>query len=154
MQNWGTPKALFDFVQTRLARVPLTLDVCANANNAKLPDYYSLERKENGLTLPWNGRAIWCNPPYDSTRSWLRKMLLEQESYGMFLLAARTDTVNFQDFVFPFATRIWFIRRRVHFNGAVTPAPFPSLLAEFDPAPDAEAVHEVHTLDWKYSLID
>lgn len=39
------------------------LDCCANEINTKVKDNFITE-KENALAVEWNGKRIWCNPPY------------------------------------------------------------------------------------------
>lgn len=65
----STPQKLADWA---IKRYGLELDVCASDWNHKLPRYYSLDRGEDGLVLPWNAPA-WCNPPWHSPSVWLAK---------------------------------------------------------------------------------
>lgn len=52
------------------------LDVAATPMNAKCPRYYALERGQNGLELPWEGR-VFSNPPYDDAGAWAAKAVKE-----------------------------------------------------------------------------
>jgi hypothetical protein len=55
---------------------------------------------DNGLLLPWTGR-VWMNPPYGNTMvNWLKK--LANHGNGIALTFARTETVAFQEHVFPY----------------------------------------------------
>lgn len=56
--EWATPQDLYDELH---AEFGFTLDVCATAENAKCPMYYTLA--DNGLRQPWYG-VCWMNPPY------------------------------------------------------------------------------------------
>ena len=49
-QDWETPDELFDPLN---AEFNFTLDVCANADNAKCVDYFS--EKDNALAQKWTG---------------------------------------------------------------------------------------------------
>lgn len=39
------------------------LDCCANEFNTKVKDNFITE-DQNALKVDWNGKRIWCNPPY------------------------------------------------------------------------------------------
>lgn len=68
---------------------------------------------DNGLLQAWEGR-VWLNPPYGKEMpSWLNKMALHGN--GIALTFCRSETVVFQDWVFPYATAILFKRGRIHF---------------------------------------
>jgi site-specific DNA-methyltransferase (adenine-specific) len=49
-QNWGTPADLFNTLHREFH---FTVDVCAEAANAKLPHYFN--RKMDGLKQAWSG---------------------------------------------------------------------------------------------------
>ena len=64
----ATPQTFFDLVN---AEFGFTLDVCANAENAKCADYFTVET--NGLAQDWIG-VCWMNPPYGrEIGAWMRK---------------------------------------------------------------------------------
>lgn len=68
---------------------------------------------ENGLLQPWVGR-VWLNPPYGKGMDkWLKKMA--EHGDGIALLFNRLDSNQFHDWVFPFASAIFFKRQRIHF---------------------------------------
>src|SRR5271166_3855974 len=54
------------------------LDVAADLENHKTPKY--LTKFENGLTAPWEGRAVWCNPPHDVTQlpMWMARCMAHE----------------------------------------------------------------------------
>lgn len=89
------------------------LDPCAPINrpwNTAMEHYTEIE---NGLLMPWYGR-VWLNPPYGKELStWLNKMALHQN--GIALVFARTETLAFQNYVFPFAESIFFFKGRIRF---------------------------------------
>lgn len=77
--------------------------------------------KENGLDLPWKGR-VWLNPPFVESKLWLEKMV--EHGNGIVLLAARTETKMFFDYVWKYASGILFLKGRPHFffaNGKRAP---------------------------------
>ncbi len=65
--DWGTPPALIEALQTRFCR-KFGLDVAASKENKICKEFYSEE--DNALTKfwGWNGTA-WCNPPSGSTQA-------------------------------------------------------------------------------------
>jgi len=69
---------------------------------------------DNGLLQPWDGR-VWLNPPYGRyTSEWINKLSLHGN--GIALIFARTETSIFQDYIFPSAKAIFFIKGRLHFH--------------------------------------
>lgn len=93
-------------------------------------------RKENGLSLPWNGR-VWLNPPYGGPsiiRPWLARMA--EHGNGTALIFARTETDAFHTLIWPVAKAVMFIRGRIYFhrlNGTRAPhnAGAPSCLVAY-----------------------
>jgi hypothetical protein len=57
--DWETPQWLFDQYH---AQFRFTLDVCATAENAKCPRFFTPE--VNGLEQDWGTNVCWMNPPY------------------------------------------------------------------------------------------
>ena len=51
--DWGTPQDLFDRLSEEFGG--FDLDVCANAENAKCPRYFT--EKDDGLSQDWKGRT-------------------------------------------------------------------------------------------------
>ncbi len=138
-QEWGTPPDLFAAVS--LVYGPFDLDVCALPQTAKCPAYYSLANDEDGLSAPWRG-ACFCNPPYNQLRRWIEKGVAELRagncSRVLYLITARPDTIAWQDYIFPYANQIHFLRGRLKFiepetmAPAENGAPFPTALVVFD----------------------
>ena len=126
--NWSTPMWLVRHCEGYFLQ-PFDLDVCATADNAKAPRFFS--PTDDGLKQPWNGNC-WCNPPYGRNiiDHWTRKAAIESARGAriVMLLPARTDTIWWHDDVVPSASVILFLKGRVHFSGAKTGAPFPSAI--------------------------
>lgn len=106
------------------ARFDFTLDVAANATNAKTAAFYDLE--SDGLSRPWAPHRVWCNPPYSNLGAWVAKAHAEIVAgcpvIVMLLPANRTEQVWWQDLVEPHRDqpgsiiRTEFIRRRFNFG--------------------------------------
>lgn len=128
--QWATPQAFFNEWN---ALFNFTLDVCADAQNAKCERYFDLST--NGLKQDWSLEVCWMNPPYGrEIGQWVKKAYSES-LYGatvVCLLPARTDTAWWHDYVLPFA-KVTFIRGRLKFGTATNSAPFPSAVAVFYP---------------------
>lgn len=134
--DWETPPELFGNLNREFQ---FTLDAAASDANAKCSRYYTIA--EDGLSMPWAGHRVWCNPPYGrDVSAWVAKAAGEHAVSGttvVLLLPARVDTAWFHDLVMPQA-QLRFIRGRVYFHvdgEAVDRAPFPSLLAIYQGAP-------------------
>jgi site-specific DNA-methyltransferase (adenine-specific) len=127
---WVTPQWLFDKYN---AIFNFNTDVCALADNAKCKDFYTPET--NGLLQDWHG-VVWMNPPYGRNDSylWVKKAHTEMKRgvVVVALLPARTDTRWFHDFIYqkPGVT-VEFLKGRLKFGGAVSSAPFPSMIVTF-----------------------
>lgn len=129
--QWATPQAFFDEWH---AMFNFTLDVCADAENAKCPRFF--DRLTNGLSQSWSSDVCWMNPPYGrEIGRWVQKAHVESVKGAtvVCLLPARTDTAWWHDYVIPHA-KVTFIRGRLKFGNATNSAPFPSAVAVFYPA--------------------
>lgn len=135
-QKYETPQYLFDALNEAFH---FDIDVCATYENTKCQRYYTPEI--DGLKQPWhNHKTCWCNPPYKETLKWIEKAYQESllGATVVCLIAARTDTRYFQDYIFPYAKAICFIRGRLRFMGEKNPATFPSAIVVFSPEPLAQ----------------
>lgn len=129
--QWATPQQFFD---DWAKLFPFTLDVCADASNAKCPRYF--DREADGLRQDWAPDTCWMNPPYGrEIGRWVRKAYEESQKGAtvVCLLPARTDTAWWHDYVIEHA-QVAFIRGRIKFGDAKSGAPFPSAVAVFYPA--------------------
>lgn len=129
--NWSTPQHLFD---TLNAEFHFSLDACADEHNRKCPLYYTKE--QDGLAQDWCDHTVWCNPPYGRhVGEWVKKAYAASQCGAtvVMLLAARTDTAWFHDYILGKA-EIRFIRGRLIFGKTTdTRAPFPSMVVVFRP---------------------
>ena len=57
---WIFNNAEFEVLSTLLG--PFTVDICASANNAKVPRFFT--RANSCLAHDLSGETIWCNPPW------------------------------------------------------------------------------------------
>jgi hypothetical protein len=69
-------------------------------------------RDDDGLNRQWHG-IVWLNPPFSEWIKWIAKLC--NHGNGIALLAARTETPGFFDYVWPKAFAICFVRGRVSF---------------------------------------
>ena len=126
--QWATPQQFFD---DWAKLFPFTLDVCADAGNAKCEHYF--DREADGLRQDWAPHVCWVNPPYGrEIGRWVKKAFEESQKGAtvVCLLPARTDTAWWHDYVIEHA-EVAFIRGRLKFGTATNSAPFPSAVAVF-----------------------
>ncbi len=125
---WATPQDFFDRLNVEFG---FTLDVCATAENAKCPRYFTKET--DGLSQEWAG-VCWMNPPYGRTiGAWMKKASDSAKGGATIvcLVPARTDTAWWHDYAIKGEVR--FIRGRLKFGGHKSSAPFPSAVVIFKP---------------------
>ncbi len=110
------------------------LDPCSPINRPwdTAKNHYTID--DNGLLHEWLGR-VWLNPPYGrELEAWLNRMALHGN--GIALIFARTETKAFQEYVFPYANSIMFIKGRLQFydvkGNKANNANAPSLLIGYD----------------------
>ncbi len=129
--EWSTPQDLFDQLNDEFK---FDLDAAASPKNAKCDVYYT--KDDNGLSIPWEGRRTWLNPPYGRTiGAWVEKAITETTTEGgarvvVMLVPVRTDTKWFF-----MATRarpeVRYLAGRLKFGGSKNSAPFPSAVLIF-----------------------
>jgi phage N-6-adenine-methyltransferase len=123
---WSTPQDLFDTLNDEFG---FDVDVCATAENAKCPTYYT--QADDGLAQDWRG-VCWMNPPYgDAIKEWMAKAFSSAHNGTtvVCLVPARVDTGWWWDYAR--YGEIRFLRGRLKFGGADTSAPFPSAVVIF-----------------------
>lgn len=129
--DWGTPWWLYKALN---AEFRFHKDLCANAANAKHSNYYSLERGEDALKLPWSISGF-CNPPYSNQKPWVEKAIEERDKWAnatVMLIMADTSTSYFT-LCAQEADEIRMISHRIAYAGAPGPARFASAIAIFVP---------------------
>lgn len=110
-EHWETPKDLYAALDEEFN---FDLDPC------------SLHSETDGLSLSWDRRRVYCNPPYGpKIGAWLAKA--REAEISVFLLPSRTDTKWWHEYAMK-ADEIRFLKGRLKFNGSKTGAPFPSVL--------------------------
>ena len=123
---WATPQEFFDKYNNKYK---FSTDVCATAENAKCPYFFTVE--QDGLKQDWVG-SCWMNPPYGrQIKLWVKKAY-ESSLNGatvVCLLPARTDTSWWHDYCSKGSVE--FIRGRLKFGGSKNSAPFPSAVVVF-----------------------
>lgn len=88
------------------------LDPCAAPGHITAD--HQFYKNDDGLHQTWTGR-VWLNPPYSQPllKQFLLKMV--EHANGIVLLFNRCDNTMFHDIIFPFATAMKFLRKRIHF---------------------------------------
>jgi len=127
--DWATPRRFFAALHREFH---FTLDVCATAENACLPRYFTPD--DDALTKSWQGERCWMNPPFGSRIGrWVRKAYTEAMNGAQVvcLLPARTDTSWWHECVVN-AKEVRFIRGRMRFSGHAVNAPFPCAVVVFE----------------------
>jgi phage N-6-adenine-methyltransferase len=126
---WATPQWLFDALNSHYE---FNLDVCAVPENAKCEKFFSPQ--EDGLKQKWEG-VCWMNPPYGrKILKWVKKAYESSKEGAIVvaLLPSRNDTAWFWDYTY-WKARIEFIKGRLKFGDGKGSAPFPSLIAVWEP---------------------
>lgn len=137
--EWGTPQPVFDYMSRLVGG--FDLDVCASAENAKCPLFFSLADEFSALEVSWrrkrHGSArtnAWMNPPYGDTISrFVDKAIDASATENVrvgYLVPARTDTAWFNALRRQSSILIFVMGRLVFTggNGSKFSAPFPSAL--------------------------
>lgn len=133
--EWETPQKLFDELD---AEFGFTLDVCATKENAKCKRYFVKPVHPDhrcGLTMSWANEVCFLNPPYGrAIRNWIWKAYESslQGATVVCLIPARTDTLYWHRWIFPYA-EVRFIKGRLKFSNSKNSAPFPSAIVIFRP---------------------
>lgn len=104
-------------------RFAFTIDVAAATHNAKCSRYFT--EQDDGLSQPWAGERVWCNPPYSDIRPWVAKAWAEWRTGSVPLIVMllpnnRAEQGWWQDLVEPYrdgptGLRVEFLRGRLRF---------------------------------------
>ena len=134
--DWETPDHVFYELNEEFH---FTLDPCSSDSNHKCEKYFT--EAQDGLQQDWSNEIAFVNPPYGrNVKKWVEKCYTEvfhrNCKCAVMLIAARTDTAWFHDYIYNIA-EVRFIRGRLRFGGATENAPFPSMVVIFrKPQPD------------------
>lgn len=114
----GTPGWLFETLQARYAiGGRFDLDACAQAWNAKVPNYITPE--VDALSIDWHATSVWANFPYSDLLPWLRHAKKQIEKGNIerivMLLPVRGSSPWFQTYRPQVATET-FLPFRVDFD--------------------------------------
>lgn len=134
--DWWTPK---DLVKILDGEFHFDLDVAASSENTICSKFISEE--QDALITPWDGRVVWCNPPYgqgyhNTIGPFVKRgyeQHLEQHNTVVMLLPAYTDPKYWRDYVTK-SHEIRFLTGRLAFldNGRKKmSARFPSVIVIF-----------------------
>ena len=106
--EWYTPKEIISSLGD------FDLDPCAPINPLWQTAKIMYNKNDDGLTKEWIGR-VFMNPPYSRPliEQFVRKMA--EHGNGIALLFNRCDNVLFHDIIFPTATAMKFLRKRIRF---------------------------------------
>lgn len=119
-KTWLTPPHIIE------ALGPFDLDPCCPPTMPWRTATRMVHWPEDGLKVDWTGKRVWCNPPYGREAiPFLRKMAENRTGGGILLIFARTDTSAWQDWIFPYAHSVLFLRGRIRFyrpDGALAEA--------------------------------
>ena len=160
--DWGTPKLLFQKLHDEFN---FCVDVCANKETALLDQWIGPGSKYEDALGEWKSacqlphsvkryysHSYFMNPPYSNVAEFMKRMAIEMASNksvrGVALVASRTDTKWFHDYVLPSASEIRFIKGRVQFAGAPSSAPFPSMIVVYNTIISGEKFQEISS--WSY----
>lgn len=130
--NWLTPPELFRLLDHEFGFV---LDASASPGHQKCDWFITPE--EDALKTPWEGRAVWCNPPYSLMAQFVYRAWEQCQTHRntiVLLIPAYTDPAYWYECIVPYADEIRFLCGRVSFleNGAKkTSARFPSVVIVF-----------------------
>lgn len=113
-------------------------------------------KNSDGLSKEWFGR-VWLNPPYSRPLivEFIKKMA--QHNNGIALLFNRCDNSMFQDIIFPTATAIKFLRKRIRFyrpDGTQGGSPGCGSVLVAWGEDNARIINECKELDGKYILLN
>lgn len=128
---WATP---VDFYNNLNDEFHFTLDPCSNDENHKCDKYFTVD--DDGLSKDWSGETVYMNPPYGRGEidKWVKKASEEsakENTQVVALIPASTDTRWFHEYVYNKAKEIRFVKGRLKFGNASTPAPFGSMVVVF-----------------------
>jgi site-specific DNA-methyltransferase (adenine-specific) len=126
--DWETPPALFAQWD---AEFGFTLDAAASPGNAKCARYFT--ESDDGLTQPWTGERVWCNPPYGHDRlwRWVAKGHTEAQRGALVVMLTPAYTATRWWHTYTPDAEVRFLKGKIQFVGAKDRASFASALLIF-----------------------
>ena len=108
-KTWLTPRYIID------ALGPFGTDPCCPDGGMPWPTASRMiSKSEDGLKQEWHG-GVWLNPPYGREAVPFFRRMASYLWGGVALVFVRTDTALWQDYIFPYATAILYLRGRLRF---------------------------------------
>jgi phage N-6-adenine-methyltransferase len=135
-QDWGTPQYVFDTLHSEFK---FTIDVCANAENAKCERYFTEE--SDGLLHDWTEEICFMNPPYNRVSEFMEKAWKEsrQGATVVCLVPFRSDSKWWHLYALKTERRVFV--QRLEFEGhKKNRSPFQSAIVIFRPPEFKEGV--------------
>ena len=109
--TWLTPPHIIE------ALGPFDLDPCTPPEMPWKTADRRFTKTDDGLSQDWGEDFVWMNPPYGrEAGKWLKK--LSGHDNGIALIFARTETQDWFNYVWPYASAILFMKGRIHFHDA------------------------------------
>jgi phage N-6-adenine-methyltransferase len=129
--NYPTPPELVEHVRSFFGGI-IDLDPVATSDNSTGARHY-FTKTDDGLSKSWQGfENVYVNPPYE--RQWYAKIADEVNAGAaetIALLKASPCTRWAQEVILPPASGVCFIKGRLTFGNATSPAGFGSWLIYF-----------------------
>ena len=126
--EWYTPKWIIEKLGS------FDLDPCSPSERPFDTAAVHITKEQDGLKHDWGNSRVWLNPPYSSSLLNAFVKRLSEHGNGMALLVSRIDNLLFQETIFPHATSMYVLRKRVKFiasDGQRKSPMFGSLLIAF-----------------------
>ena len=118
-KEWNTPPEILEPVNF-VFNGRIDLDPCSNKYSLVNAATNFVFPEKDGLKESWNYKTIYVNPPYGrnketktSIKSWIIKCVDAYElhkSEVIALIPVATNTTHWQDWIFPSATQICFLK--------------------------------------------
>lgn len=154
---WGTPPDFFTVVDQEFH---FDLDAAATEADRLCERFISPE--QDALITPWDGQAVWCNPPYGTGAARLLEAFLargcqqsqEQRNTVVMLIPAYTDPKYWSKYVMQ-AHEVRFLKGRLKFvdnggTGQNMSARFPSVLVIFKWLAGKQYGYAPHQFVWDW----
>lgn len=95
--EWFTPRQYVDAARGVMVTIELDPASCETAQAVVNADfYYSPEKGEDGLMMPWEVATLWLNPPYSNAGAWIERLVQEYKDgnvrQAIVLVNAKTET--------------------------------------------------------------